>query len=189
MKDREFKELMYRNEHALRVGIVDIIREQLEDAHLRCCKIDAHYKYRHWEDAVVDDSWEGPVGMSYGFYVKANSFYVWCGFIFFEWATGFEYHNRNDVIVLRFYEKTDIFSHIGLLPEYIPKDQRRYEVIFDEPAQATIMELGFHFTERWREWTKLYKIADYSDSDVLVSEVAEDTTRLAEIPCCIRRYN
>jgi len=49
MTPREFLESRYREKHAVKMALVESIREQL--AHLYCYKLEARYHYDHWEDA------------------------------------------------------------------------------------------------------------------------------------------
>jgi hypothetical protein len=183
---RRFIEELYSKRFAHLMATIDAARADMDSSCLTPLETHAYYKYRHWEDAVVDDPYEGPVGMSYGFYTRINGYYVWCGFTFFEFSTQFEHQNRDDVIVVQFLEKPDVF-YVNPLPGYIPRQQRQYEVVFDETAQALLKDLGFQYKEQRREWIGLYRASDRSNTDTLVSRVVEDVARLIEIPCKVKR--
>jgi len=180
--EREITESQYLKRCAPAAAVVNAIREQAAQAGLSCCEMETAYHYRHWEDGVVDDPYEGPVGMSRGFFLRARGFHAWCGLQASELPPRAD-GARRDAIVIRFYEDTRHFRHLHLLPETIPTNERRYNVIFDSKAQAVLEARGFSRAARHRCWNKTFDLDEGHDPAAVTARVAADLAAVAALPC------
>ncbi|HEX2906547.1 MAG TPA: formylglycine-generating enzyme family protein [Phototrophicaceae bacterium] len=183
-KLRSVVEGKYRREHEFRIKLVAAIYEQVVAAAIPCFPPDLSYHYRHWEDAMPDDHpWEDPIGMTNRFIFQVDNFYATCGFVFRGLSTGGAYQARKDVIVLEFCENTSA-SRVDLLPEYIPKARRRYEINMDETTQASLIQWGFQRQIQFgkcRFWVKVYSVNPSTEQQSVISQVIEDIGKLQSL--------
>jgi len=186
MNDREYREAMCRQQHTAASAVIDQLKSQLERMGLLCHPAAASYHYRHWDDAIADDPWEGPYGMSYGFYALIRGFHAWCGFITPpppDTSRDQSPDAAPDLVQLSVLEKPYSNWRGSFLPRYIPPEQRRYEVTFDDAAQHTLKQNGFRFITGTRQWEKTYPPAG---PDV-IQAVTDDVHLLIVLPNHLQR--
>ncbi len=167
-----FKSL-YAEDRALLIALTDKIREQLQESlNLTCYPPETNYSYTDWSDENSDNPYEGPCGMTYGFYIQMQNFYVWFGFSFFTHNATVDYQTFPDTLLLE-------LSETPHLPSHSSQRQPRQNTGFDPQVRTILESFGFHRHRVLIEWLKYYKIPASPNTETLITEIVTDIKKLA----------